>query len=76
MVRQMEFKFSGDPRAESRTNQTESLVQQLQYQHQEQLQQQQLMMNLDPNQVLQNQIVEIDSGISNEDSVSFLILDF
>lgn len=78
MVHQMEFKFPDNHGSESEPANTESLVQQLQYQQQEQIHQhQQLMMNLDPNQVnssiLQNHIAEVDSNISNEENVSLQI---
>ena len=79
MVHQMEFKFSNNHGSESEPANTESLVQQLQYQQQQEQihQHQQLMMNLDPNQVnssiLQNHIAEVDSNISNEENVSLEI---
>ena len=75
----MEFKFSNNHGSESEPANTESLVQQLQYQQQQEQihQHQQLMMNLDPNQVnssiLQNHIAEVDSNISNEENVSLEI---
>lgn len=63
----MDFKFGTDTGTDSEHQQNDALVQQVQYH------QQNLIMNLDPNQMnqlnLQNQIVEVDSNISNEENV-------